>query len=220
MHGQIDTDTTLECDSVDGSRYWKTAQGGKLFYPNCKPMPGCNCLKGEVCKKGQCLPLCEIDVLKQKGLEVTLHLESDPNYPKHCCDESYVNGNSQQEDNSHLYVPAGDVIRIGCKSKNQRLILNSTYHTNGSGCFGDFLDYVCFKIGDHQAEWRTLSDPRNDKLPICVKECKKNSYCPSFMHCDVGNCGTCINSQFEPCNINEDCVKNTQAEANETVLDT
>ena len=220
MHGQIDTHTTLECDSVDGSRYWKTAQGGKLFYPNCKPMPGCDCLKGEICKKGQCLPLCEIDVLKQKGLEVTLHLESDPNYPKHCCDESYVNGNSQQEDTSHLYVPAGDVIRIGCKSKNQRLILNSTYHTNGSDCFGDFLDYVCFKIGNHQAEWRTLSDPRNDKLPICVKECKKNNYCPSFMHCDVENCGTCVNSQFEPCNINEDCVKNTQAEANETVLDT
>ena len=172
---EINTNTSLKCDSVDGNHYWKTSQGGKLFYPNCKPVPGCNCVKGEVCKKGQCLPLCEINVLKQKGLEVTLHLESDPNFPKHCCDESYLNGDNEPEESQHLYVPAGDVIRIGCSSKNhpQRLILNSTYHINGSDCFGDFLDYVCFKIGPHLAEWRILSDPRNDKLPICVEECKR-----------------------------------------------
>ena len=220
--GEFDTRTSLECETIDGNRYWRTNQGGKLFHAKCKKMPRCNCLKNEVCIKGQCLPLCELDVLKQKGLEVTAHLESDPNVPKPCCDESYVNGDSIPKASSHLYIPAGDVVRISCASKNRpkRLILNSTFHINGSNCFGDFLDYVCFKIGYHLAEWRILSDPRNDKLPICVDECKQNNNCPSSKYCDVKNCGTCIASSFEPCNINEDCVKNTQAYANNDVLDT
>ena len=40
--------TTLSCDKHSANYYWKTRQGGKLFYPSCQPMPGCDCLKGEM----------------------------------------------------------------------------------------------------------------------------------------------------------------------------
>ena len=40
--------TTLSCDKQSANSYWRTRQGGKLFYPNCQPMPGCDCLKGEM----------------------------------------------------------------------------------------------------------------------------------------------------------------------------
>ena len=46
--GETDKNTTLGCEKIEDIRYWKTSQGGKLLYPNCKPMPGCNCLKGEM----------------------------------------------------------------------------------------------------------------------------------------------------------------------------
>ena len=40
--------TTLSCEKHSEIHYWKTHQGGKLFYPNCQPTPGCDCLKGEM----------------------------------------------------------------------------------------------------------------------------------------------------------------------------
>ena len=46
--GEIDRNTTLVCEKHDNTKYWRTAQGGKLFYPNCMPVPGCNCSKGEM----------------------------------------------------------------------------------------------------------------------------------------------------------------------------
>ena len=134
------------------------------------------------CKEGQCLPLCDVSVLKQRGFQVTEHLESDPNIPKPSCDDSYVNEVNIPTSNSRLYVPSGDIVRIDCGSKNneKRLVHNTTHHVKGTNCYGDFLDLVCFKIGNHVSEWRILSDPRNNKIPKCVDGCKENRYAISY----------------------------------------
>lgn len=47
-NGNINWNTKVVCERHDDQRYWKTEQGGKLFFPSCMSMPGCNCLKGEV----------------------------------------------------------------------------------------------------------------------------------------------------------------------------
>ena len=47
-NGIIDSSTNLTCEKHEDNRYWQTAQGGKLLYPTCMSMPGCNCLKGEM----------------------------------------------------------------------------------------------------------------------------------------------------------------------------
>ena len=124
-------------------------------------------------------------VLKQRGLDVTEHLESDPNLPKPSCDEGYVNEVDLPTLKSRLFVPVGDVVRISCRSKTneqQRLVRNSTHPVQSDqNCFGDFLDLVCFKVGNQVAEWRILSDPRNNKLPVCVDECKDNRFV--IIHC-------------------------------------
>ena len=126
------------------------------------------------------MPLCEVSVLKQRGLDVSEHLESGPNLPKPSCDEGYVNEINLPIVNSRLFVPAGDVVRISCRTKSgeqQRLVRNSTHPSQSNqNCFGNFLDVVCFKISNQVAEWRILSDPRNNKLPVCVDECKENRF--------------------------------------------
>ena len=38
----------LSCKKHEDVRYWQTDQGGKLFVPNCKLKPGCDCQNGEV----------------------------------------------------------------------------------------------------------------------------------------------------------------------------
>ena len=135
------------------------------------------------------MPLCEVNVLKQRGLDVTEHLESDPNLPKPSCDEGYVNEVDLPILNSRLFVPAGDVVRISCRSKTnkqQRLVRNSTHPVqNDQNCFGDFLDVVCFKVSNQVAEWRILSDPRNNILPVCVDECRDNRFVitPCDLYC-------------------------------------
>ena len=105
------------------------------------------------------------------------HLESNPNLPKPSCDESNVGDEDLPIVNSKLYVSSGDVVKVHCNAKdNQRLVLNTTHHVEGGNCYGDFLDLVCFKISDHVAEWRVLSDPSNSKLPKCVDECINNRF--------------------------------------------
>ena len=125
------------------------------------------------CRNGQCLPLCDINVLKKNGLEVTEHLESNPNIPKPSCDDAFIDKLDLPISSSRVYVPAGDMVKISCDTKH-RLVVNVTHHVNVKNCYGDFLDLVCFKIGSHVAEWRILSNPLNNKIPTCAAECENN----------------------------------------------
>ena len=115
---------------------------------------------------------------------VQQHLESNPNHPKPSCDETV--GNEMRDPNVNgdtmLYIPVGDIVKVSCGlNSNKRLVsyhLHDHFSSSGglssSSCYGDFLDLVCYKLSDHNAEWRVLSNPSNFQLPACVDECNKD----------------------------------------------
>ena len=75
-------------------------------------------------------------VLKKNGLEVTEHLESNPNIPKPSCDDAFIDKLDLPISSSRVYVPAGDMVKISCDTKH-RLVVNVTHHVNIKNCYGD-----------------------------------------------------------------------------------
>ena len=115
---------------------------------------------------------------------VQQHLKSNPSVPKPSCDKTV--GNEMTDPNADgdtmLYIPVGDVVKVSCGlNSGKRLVSyhpaghNSSLRTSHSAsCYGEFLDLVCYKLADHRAEWRVLSNPANFLLPACVDVCNKN----------------------------------------------
>ena len=123
------------------------------------------------------MPLCEVSVLEQSGLHVITHLESRPNVPKPSCDEAVIDEHNQPFTDKLIYVPAGDVVKIHCgRNSGKRLVVNTDDPRHYSHCYGGFLDLVCHKISEHNAEWRVLSEPSNSQLPVCIDECRDNRF--------------------------------------------